>query len=165
MSMCSQSGKERDPGPSLSPQPGRDEGRGAGGEWMLWNVPPTPHPSGPCVKNQSGRKVSDGATRLCLPHEAPLHGESHFSPPGHEPGRAGGSGPDACAKPAVCPPRRVGELGGVRMLQGARAGGRVSALCSWGDNLSAYPSGRNVTKGLLSVRGTSQRGQMILGHA
>lgn len=45
MSMCSQSGKERDPGPSLSPQPGRDEGRGAGGEWMLWNVPP-PQPLG-----------------------------------------------------------------------------------------------------------------------
>lgn len=47
----------------------------------------------------------------------------------------------------------------------ASGGGRVSALCSWGENLSADPSGRNVIKGLLSGRGASRRGEMILGHA
>lgn len=35
------------------------------------------HPPPPAltVKNQSGRKVSDGATRLCLPQQGPLRGD------------------------------------------------------------------------------------------
>lgn len=113
---------------------------------MPWNAPP------PSVKTQSGEKVSDGAPRPWLPHEAPSVGLS-LRPSWPRAWKSGASeGPATgrqCSAGLSGPPGGRGR-GGTQAAGGAEWVPCVRSVRS-GGNLSADPLGGKVAAGFLSA--------------